>query len=129
MPRRASSRIYVGCFLVALVTGGFAAAQDRSAYDKLEIFAWALAHIEQAYVQPVDKDRLIYGAIRGMLRELDPHSGFLDPREYRILKSDIDGRYAGIGVEMHVRDGWLTVVAVYEGGPAAVAGLETWQYK
>jgi len=107
----------------AMALAAPAAGQEASAYEKLDIFASALAHVEQTYVGAVDKDRLIYGAIRGMLHELDPHSAFLDPREYRILASDTDGRYGGIGVEINVQDGWLTVVAVFEGGPAVEAGV------
>lgn len=101
----------------------WAAPQSVSPYRNLEIFARALAHIESAHVESVDQERLIYGAIRGMLRELDPHSAFLDPDELRLLTTDTQGRYGGIGVEIDVRDGWLTVVTVFQGQPAANAGV------
>lgn len=97
---------------------------DESPYKKLEIFARALTHIEQSHVAPVQEDALIAGAIRGMLEALDPHSAFLSPQEYRILRSDTEGRYAGIGVEVGVRDGWLTVLTVFKGGGAAEVGLQ-----
>lgn len=100
------------------------AQSSISPYKKLEVFARALAHIEQAYVSPVDEDQLIYGALRGMLQALDPHSAFLDPNAYRILTSDTVGRYAGVGVEVDVQDGWLTVLTAFKGGPAARAGLQ-----
>ena len=54
---------------------------------------------------------------------VDPHSAFLDPGEYEILKSDAEGRFAGVGVEVSARDGWLTILSVFDGGPAAIAGL------
>ena len=93
-------------------------------YRRLEIFARVLAHVEQSYVGEVDGDQLIYGAIRGMLRVLDPHSAFLDPQQVQILTSDSEGRYGGVGVEIDVRDGWLTVVSVFPGGPADRAGVK-----
>lgn len=95
-----------------------------SPYANLAIFARALAHIEAAHVEPPDQDRLIYGAIRGMVETLDPHSTFLDPDEYRILTSDTEGQFGGIGVAIDVRDGWLTVHGVTEGSPAERAGMQ-----
>lgn len=111
--------------LHGLVTTPTVSAQAGrpSPYAKLEILARAIAHIEHSHVEPVDRDRLIYGAIRGMLRELDPHSEFLDPTALRDLQSDTRGRYGGVGIEVDVRDGWLTVVTAFAGGPAARAGV------
>jgi carboxyl-terminal processing protease len=116
--------------LAALLAASVAAPRARaepqadSPYRRLEIFARALAHVEQSYVTDANQDELIYGAIRGMLRVLDPHSAFLDPSQVQILTSDSEGRYGGVGIEIDVRDGWLTVVSVFEGGPAARAGVK-----
>lgn len=107
--------------LVAVMTSE--APARRSPFEPLAVFARALSYIELAYVEPVDQDEVVEGAIRGLANSLDPHSAFLDPREYDILKSDAEGRFAGIGVEVSVRDGWLTILSVFEGGPAAKAGL------
>jgi carboxyl-terminal processing protease len=109
-----------GCCALAI---GHAQA-PASTYQKLAIFARALAHIEQSYVSEVDTERLMYGAIRGMLGVLDPHSSFMDPEQARILSDDSQGEYAGIGVEIDGRDGWLTIVAVQADGPADRAGLK-----
>jgi carboxyl-terminal processing protease len=111
--------------MLALMSATPAQAEPAAAspYRKLEIFARALAQIEQSHVLEVDDDKLIYGAIRGMLAALDPHSAFMDPEEFRILSSDAEGRYGGVGLEIDVRDGWLTVVSVFQGGPAQSAGL------
>jgi carboxyl-terminal processing protease len=95
----------------------------ESPYANLSTFARALAHIELSYVSAVDQDKLVYGAIRGMVRTLDPHSDYLDPEEFRVLASDTRGRFGGIGVEIDVRDGWLTITAVFPGGPAQRANL------
>ncbi len=96
---------------------------DASPFANLAIFARALSQIEASHVEPPDQDRLVYGAIRGMVETLDPHSSFLDPDEYRILEADTTGAFAGIGVEIDVRDGWLTVHGVIAGGPAERAGV------
>ena len=100
-----------------------AVPERASPYRNLGIFARALSHIETSYVEEVDQDALIYGAVRGMVGTLDPHSSFLDPDEYRVLTSDTEGRFGGIGVEIDVRDGWLTITSVFPGGPAERAGL------
>lgn len=118
---------FLGSFAATLVLGAprvQATEGDASPYANLAIFARALSHIEAVHVETPDQDRLVYGAIRGMVDELDPHSTFMDPEEYRILTSDTQGAFGGIGVEIDVRDGWLTVHGVIEGGPADREGLQ-----
>lgn len=103
-----------------------AAATPTSAspYANLSIFARALSQIEVSHVEPPDQDALIYGAIRGMVETLDPHSTFLTPEQYRTLMSDTEGQFGGIGIEVDVRDGWLVVHGVIAGGPAEAAGVQ-----
>jgi carboxyl-terminal processing protease len=100
-----------------------AAATGKSPYEQLAIFARVLSHIELSYVGEVEQKQLVYGAIRGMVRALDPHSDYLDPDEYRVLLSDTRGRFGGVGVEIDVRDGWLTITTVFPNSPAARAQL------
>jgi len=107
--------------LVALMASEVPAR--RSPFEPLSIFARALAFIELAYVEPVDQEKLVHGAIRGLADSLDPHTVFMDPEEYAIFNSDAEGRFAGIGVEVSTRDGWLTILSVFDAGPAAKAGL------
>jgi carboxyl-terminal processing protease len=92
-------------------------------YSRLEIFARALSHIDNSYVGEVNDDALIEGAIRGMLKVLDPHSAYLNAEELRILDSDTQGQFGGVGVEVDVHDGWLTVLRVIPDSPAARAGV------
>jgi carboxyl-terminal processing protease len=117
--------ILAAAFAGGAVTTDVASAvpERASPYRNLSIFARALAHVEMSWVEEVDQDALIYGAIRGMVGTLDPHSSFLDPEEYRILTSDTQGQFGGIGVEIEVQDGWLTVLSTFEGGPAHRAGI------
>lgn len=109
----------------ALPSPALAEPASQSAYSRLEIFARALAHIENSYVSEPDDDALLEGAIRGMLKVLDPHSAYLDQGELRILTDDTEGRFGGVGVEIDVRDGWLEVVRVVPGGPAERAGVRS----
>ncbi len=117
--------VIVGLLAMALVvvTASEAPAR-RSPFQPLTIFARALAYIEVNYVEPIDQKSLVYGAIRGLAESLDPHSVFLEPEEYVILENDAEGRFAGVGVEVSMRDGWLTILTVFEGGPADKAGLK-----
>jgi carboxyl-terminal processing protease len=107
----------------ALAPTAHAEPRSASPFHKLESFARALSHVEQSYVGELDDDRLVYGAIRGMLKVLDPHSELLEPEQYRILTSDTEGLYGGVGLEIDVHDGWLTVIGAFDGGPAARAGV------
>ncbi len=130
MVRQKSGSKTLRLVIIAMLAVSFVAAMAsdaparRSPFEPLSIFARALAYIELSYLEPVDQERLVYGAIRGLADSLDPHSVFLDPKEYEILKSDSEGRFAGVGVEVSTRDGWLTILSVFDGGPAAKAGLK-----
>jgi carboxyl-terminal processing protease len=115
-----------GSFAATLCTSASPASAteaEASPFANLSIFARALSQIEASHVEPPDQDRLVYGAIRGMVDTLDPHSAFLDPTEYAILEDDTTGAFAGIGVEIDVRDGWLVVHGTLPGGPAERAGV------
>ncbi len=97
----------------------------HSPYRKLNIFTRVLSYVENNYVEDVDQDKLIYGAIKGMLDTLDPHTSFMDPAQYRDMKSETTGQFGGVGIEVEVRDNVLTIMATIEGTPAAKAGLTT----
>lgn len=124
--RGAAVGLSVGLGLaVAIVTSiAWATPESASPYNNLSVFARALAHIEMSWVEEVDQDRLVYGAIRGMVRTLDPHSAFMDPDEFRVLTSDTRGRFGGVGVVIESQDGWLTVLSTFPSGPAEVAGIK-----
>jgi carboxyl-terminal processing protease len=107
----------------ALQSHAAATPTAASPYANLAIFARALSQIEASHVEPPDQDTLIYGAIRGMVETLDPHSTFMTPQQYRMLMSDTEGQFGGIGIEVDVRDGWLVVHGVIGGGPAEAAGI------
>ena len=117
----------IGAFAGLAIAGGGAAALPKklSPYHKLNIFTRVLSYVENNYVEDVDQDKLIYGAVRGMLETLDPHTSFMDPDQYREMKSETTGQFGGIGIEVEVRDNVLTVMSTLDGTPAAKAGLAT----
>lgn len=94
-----------------------------SAYRRLTVLAQVLAHIENSYVDPVDQDRLIDGAVRGMVGSLDPHSTYLSPDDYALLEADTTGQFGGVGIEIDARGDYLTVLVAFANSPAARAGI------
>lgn len=100
-----------------------AATSSESPYAPLAQLGRVLAIVERAYVEPVDREKLLEGAVKGMVAELDPHSSYLPPAEYAELRADTEGRFAGIGVEVEARDEAITVVAPIDGAPASRAGV------
>ena len=109
--------------VVMVIHAASAGPKRYSPYRKLNIFTRVLSYIENNYVQHVDDRRLIYGAIKGMMDTLDPHSTFMTPEQYRQMKVETKGEFGGIGIEVEIRKGWLTVVTPLEGTPAHRAGL------
>ncbi len=99
------------------------AVPDQS-YQQLQVFADVLEKVEQNYVEKVDMESLIYGAIDGMLKTLDAHSSFLKPDLYKELQVETKGSFGGLGIEITIRDGVLTIVSPIEDTPAFRAGLE-----
>jgi len=102
------------------------AADKDSAYPNIELFTRVLDRVRTDYVdgEKVTYQDLIYGALKGMLNTLDPHSEFLDPAKYDELKKDTEGAFGGVGIVIHQsRDNFLTVVAPIEDSPAFRAGV------
>src|SRR6476469_5525342 len=111
------------CALVGGFYGRSALAVEDQVPDQYKVFTAALNAIEANYVGTVESDRLVYGAITGMLQTLDPHSSFMDPRTYAQMRERQEGRYYGLGITIAVVDGEITVVSLFEGSPAYQKGL------
>lgn len=93
-------------------------------YDDLEIFADVLMLIETNYVDDTDTHDLIEGAINGMLKTLDPHSSYMNPEFFREMQIETEGEFGGLGIEVTIIEGWLTVVTPMEDTPAWKAGIK-----
>ena len=99
-------------------------AKTQDAYRNLEIFSNVLSLVQENYVEEVNTEEAIQGAIKGMLGSLDPHSSFLKPDDFKELQVETKGSFTGIGIEITIKDGILTVVSPIEGTPAFQKGLK-----
>ena len=109
--------------LVGGVLGRQAQATSDPVTERYRTFTAALAAIEREYVEELPSDRLVYSAINGMLQTLDPHSSFLDPRQYAQMRERQEGRYYGLGISIVAQDGDINVVSLFEGSPAYKRGI------
>jgi carboxyl-terminal processing protease len=112
--------------VLTLSLGGTVASKvtDTGAtYEQLRLFTEVLSIVQNQYVDEVAPKELIYSAIKGTLRGLDPHSSFLDPESYREMQVETSGSFGGLGIEITLRDDILTVVSPIDGTPAHRAGL------
>jgi len=101
-----------------------ASAREDGTYEQLKIFGSVLDLVQRNYVEEIPPKKLIYGAVQGMLKSLDPHSSFMKPEDYKELQIETKGSFTGIGIEISLKDGILTVVSPIEGTPAYKAGLK-----
>jgi carboxyl-terminal processing protease len=123
--RSLSAAVFV--IVVCALVGGFfgrsaLVAQDRVP-DQYKVFTAAVAAVENEYSGQVESDRLVYGAISGMLQTLDPHSSFFDPKSYSQMRERQEGRYYGLGISISVIGEDITVANVFEASPAYQKGI------
>jgi carboxyl-terminal processing protease len=105
-------------------TGGASAAGISDLSNSLRTFSQVYELVEQNYAEPVNADKAIYnGAIPGMLRVLDPHSNFFDPKSYSLLREEQRGKYYGVGMQVGPRNNKVIVIAPFVGTPAYRAGI------
>ena len=119
--------LIVGLALGVFLSGHWVpnvAAVGRQDYESLEAFSNILSIVKKNYVEDIETKTLVNGAINGMLTSLDPHSAYLTPELYKDLQSDTQGRFGGLGIEITVKGGILTVVSPIEDTPAAKAGIK-----
>ena len=95
-----------------------------TSYEKLKIFSEILSLVESNYVEDIDSDELIEGAIKGMVKALDPHTSYLPPKSYKDMLVDTSGKFGGLGIEISMKKGILTVVSPIEDTPAYNAGIK-----
>lgn len=109
------------CSLLAWSSSVYALSEKG--FEKLRIFSKVLTQIESNYVQAVDEEELVTGAIHGLTSALDPHSVYMSKEVYKELQVETGGRFGGVGIEVTLKQGWLTVVAPIEGSPAEKAHI------
>ncbi len=125
-----SVRLAVGALVLivlSLVLGGGAlqrvSAVAESQYEDLRVFTDVLALVQRNYVEKPNNKELVYGAIKGMLETLDPHSSFMPPEVYREMQVETKGEFSGLGIEITTKDDRIIVVTPIEDTPAFKAGI------
>src|SRR5256712_1936437 len=119
--------VLLAAVLVSMFAGAVMAKRLPSqggVYENLKVFTEALSYVESNYVEEVEPDKVIQGAIRGMLKTLDPHSSYMPPDVYREMQVETEGRFGGLGIEITMRDDFLTVGSPIEGTAAFRAGIQ-----
>jgi carboxyl-terminal processing protease len=113
-----TTAVGVGFFL-----GARRGVQAENTYEKLELLSDVLYTIQKNYVDETNSDKLLDGAIRGMVTSLDPYSSFLNRDEYQEINVETKGKFGGLGIEVAIREGVLTVISPLEDSPASRAGI------
>jgi len=113
--------------LLPATTAGLAQVDGRAGPEFARLLA-VYQRIKASYVEPVDDDKLIRGAIDGMLASLDPHSAYLDGGDLQRLETMIDGNYSGLGLSVLMEDGAVKVIAPFKGSPADKMGIKAGDY-
>lgn len=116
--------IGLGGFVMGAVSSDAIVAVAKDRYQELQLFTKVLNYAQQYYVEEVDTRKLIYGGIKGMLQELDPHTNFLPPDVYKEFESETTGEFGGIGIEITVQNDILTIISPIEDTPAWQAGIQ-----
>jgi carboxyl-terminal processing protease len=111
--------------LVIFVSTCATSGSSKEEYYQLQIFSDVLDIVKENYVREVEEEKLIEGAISGMLKTLDPHSSYKNPDDYKELQVESKGSSGGIGIEITIHEGALTVVTAYEGAPAYESGIQS----
>ncbi|HYY15735.1 MAG TPA: S41 family peptidase, partial [Gammaproteobacteria bacterium] len=93
-------------------------------YENLRVFTEVLSLVQSNYVEDIDSKKLVEGAVKGMLKTLDPHTSYMPPEVYKEMQVETEGQFGGLGIEITVRDDQLTVVSPIEETPAFRAGLK-----
>jgi carboxyl-terminal processing protease len=116
--------IFFAGFISGDLTASRHAAQANVAFGKLKAFGDVLSTVQASYVEEPNVDELVNGAIKGMLQTLDPHSSYLTPEMLKQVEVETKGVFGGLGIEIGVKDGILTVIAPIDDTPAFRAGLQ-----
>ena len=120
--------VIFGVFLIGVLIGSGqyqkVSALSNTTFEDLKLFSDVIHIIQKDYVEETKSKDLIYGAIKGMLETLDPHSAFMPPSMFKEMQEETKGRFEGLGIEITLKDGVLTVVSPIEDTPAFKAGIQ-----
>ena len=117
--------VFLAVLIIIIAVGGkpiMSYAEDR--YTELQNFSKILNLVQQYYVEEVDTKKLVTGAIKGMLKELDPHTNYMSPEIFKDFESETAGEFGGLGIEISIQNGILTIISPIEDTPAWNAGIK-----
>jgi len=115
--------VFIFGIMIGLFQSHRVSAIPNNMYEDLKVFTDVLGLLQKEYVEERDSKDLVYGAIKGMLETLDPHSAFMPPDVYKEMQEETKGRFEGLGIEITIKEGILTVVSPIEDTPAFKAGI------
>jgi carboxyl-terminal processing protease len=118
-----SAALVTAVALIPATTATMAQVDGRVGPEFAKFIA-VMQRVKASYVEPVDDEKLIRGAIDGMLASLDPHSAYLDGGDLQRMETMIDGKYSGLGLSVVMEDGAVKVVSPFRGSPAETAGVK-----
>ena len=126
-PHLRAAALLTAVALLPATTAGYAQVDGAVSPEFAKFFA-TYQRIKTSYVEPVDDETLIRGAIDGMLAALDPHSAYLEGSSFERLTTMIDGNYQGLGISVQMAEGMVKVVSPFKGSPADKAGIKAGDY-
>ena len=121
------SVLWLALFIIAVNSTCLAIAKEKDStiYDELPLLADTITIVQSDYVEEVDPQKMIYGALQGMLSSLDKHSQFMDPDIYKEMKVETKGEFGGLGIVITIKDNLLTIISPIEDTPAYKAGIKS----
>ena len=125
MKKRIINKIFLGSIIIVIIVAFIATKKSDSneKYKKIKTFSKVVRLIDEQYVEEVDFDLLMEGAISGMLNKLDPHSSFINTADLQKTTEEFDGEFEGIGIEFSIIDDYITVITPIIDGPSEKAGI------
>src|SRR5579863_6631263 len=119
-------KIAVSAALIGVVpfAAAVTAAPDRGGDVTVSLFNEVFEQVRNNYVEPISNKQLVEGAIKGMLASLDPHSSYMDAKEYREMMVQTRGEFGGLGMQVTMEDGAVKVISPIDDTPAAQAGIK-----
>src|SRR5262245_9223870 len=100
------------------------AASSSNTYEQLNLFGEVFERIRDNYVEEADDEKLIEAAVNGMLTSLDPHSSYLNQKDFQDMQVQTKGEFGGLGIEVTMEDGLVKVVSPIDDTPASKAGIQ-----
>ena len=118
--KRSKYIIYILLGIVLLY--GFKSGAARDKFEKMKTLTQIIRLVSENYVEEVDMNEILEGAIIGMLDKLDPHSSYISSEQFELINEQFDGAFEGIGIEFNILEGYITIISPIPGTPSRIIG-------